>query len=891
MKVYHISKVLILMAFLVWMPFFSCAQTYKIQGAIFDSIKKPIVNSVVLASDTVDEANILAYNSSDDNGNYKLIIKNDLKLDSIWLIIRHISYKPIRVKIPLKNNKNDFMLHSRVELLNEVIVKFRKTVEIKGDTITYNVKGIKSEKDYTIEEVIKRIPGVTISEIGQIKYQDKPISHLYINGVDLLEGRYSIATQGIPADAVKEIDVMKNHNHERIDIGRTESEEVAFNLKIKEDVSLFFGSIKGDAGLPLLIGQIDATPIYLKDKYQNIGSLKLNNIGKTLRDVGSDLISGNINISELKLDETTVIRAPNINGVILSDKYWLDNDSYAITNDAIHKTNDTTLLKWNVNYLNELSKIESKSSTVFLSNNESRVIVNRSRNELRRQRFQGSMNQEVNKRNFYLKNITNYRYADNTGIESVILNDNEIESSYSHSNFQVSNSTVVKTLIGNDNIIHAGLITQYKQDSEELNVIPPVFESLFSNNTNNDVTIQNAYIKKFNIGGFADYAFKWLNLDWNAQQNLGFNSFKFESNLKQVPEFTEESFPFKSEFDYQKFSTTSKINSKLNLGSVRFSWGLSADFISLATQEKNNESLAINNSFLFFQPFFSVKYKINSKWILGSSYVQNNKISDFSELYTPLILTSYNSLVQNPNYINKLKTQSVAPYLNYSNILKSFFFSLRGNWNHSKSDVTFSNVLSDEGFVVTNIVKLPNSIDNFGLSVNLTKGFLGSFNSDLTYSYNYAQNNLFFNEQLLNAINRRHGIDFQLTWDSGSWYTLEYMAKLNFGSSQLPNNEIKNSTIFQTANLDFYTSSTTRLHFGIEYARAETSASNDTNNNTLFNMSFFYKPSKKLFLRTSLLNIFDTQFFTTTNSSANYVNFHQFSLRQRQLTIGLTYSI
>ncbi|MFN3756232.1 MAG: TonB-dependent receptor [Flavobacterium sp.] len=891
MKVYRISKVLILLASLVWMPFFSCAQTYEIQGTIFDSIKKPIVNSVVLASDTADEANILAYNSSDDNGNYKLIVKNNLKLDSIWLIVRHISYKPIRIKIPLKNIKKDFTLYSRVERLDEVLVAYQKTVQIKGDTITYNVKGIKSEKDYTIEEVIKRIPGVTISESGQIKYQDKPISHLYINGVDLLEGRYNIATQGIPADAVKEIDVLKNHNHERIDIGRTESDAVAFNLKIREDISLFFGSINGDAGLPLITGQIEATPIYLKDEYQNIGSFKLNNLGKTLRDIGSDLILGNINISELKLDEASVIRAPNINGVILSDKYWLDNDSYAVTNDAIHKKNDSTLLKWNVNYLNELSKIESKSSTVFLSNNQSSVVVNRSRNELRRQRFQAGVNQEINKRNFYLKNVTNYKYADNTGIESILLNDNELESTYRHSDFQVSNSTVLKTLVSGDNIIHGGLITQYEQNSEELNVIPPVFESLFNNNTNNDVTIQNVHIKKFNIGAYATYAFKWLNLKWNAGQTLGYNKFKFESNLKQFPEFTNESFPFKSEFDYQRFSTSSKINSNLDVGSVRFSWALSADFITLNTEENYDESIIINDSYLFLQPYFSIRYKINSKWILGSNYFQNNKISDFSELYTPFILTSFNTLVQNPNYVNKIKTQSVAPYLSYSNILKSFFFSIKGSWNNSKSDVTFSNVLSDEGFIITDVVKLPNSINNYGLSVNLTKGFLGSFKSDLTYAYNYAQNNLFFNEQLLDAVNRLHAIDFQLTWDSGIWYSLEYVAKLNFGSTQLPNNEVKNSAVFQTANLDFYTSSTTRLHFGMEYARAEISTSDATNNNALFNMSFFYKPSKKLFLRTSLLNVFDTPFFTTNNSSANYVNFYQFSLRQRQFTIGLTYSL
>jgi hypothetical protein len=41
---------------------------------------------------------------------------------------------------------------------------------------------------------------------------------------------------------------------------------------------------------------------------------------------------------------------------LLSEKYWLNNDSYAITNDALHKVDSTTIKHFN--YVNELSKIE-----------------------------------------------------------------------------------------------------------------------------------------------------------------------------------------------------------------------------------------------------------------------------------------------------------------------------------------------------------------------------------------------------------------------------------------------------------------------------------------------------------------------------------------------------
>jgi hypothetical protein len=47
---------------------------------------------------------------------------------------------------------------------------------------------------------------------------------------------------------------------------------------------------------------------------------------------------------------------------------------------------------------------------------------------------------------------------------------------------------------------------------------------------------------------------------------------------------------------------------------------------------------------LFIQPNISVKYSFNTKWNLGISYDLNNNISDFSQLYTPVILTSFNAM-------------------------------------------------------------------------------------------------------------------------------------------------------------------------------------------------------------------------------------------------------
>jgi hypothetical protein len=84
----------------------------------------------------------------------------------------------------------------------------------------------------------------------------------------------------------------------------------------------------------------------------------------------------------------------------------------------LHKVNDSTTIKWNFNYVNELSKIENNLSSIFLSNNESSNVFNKPKS-IKTERFNVGVNQEINKRNFYLKNNTSYRFANDAGLKEI----------------------------------------------------------------------------------------------------------------------------------------------------------------------------------------------------------------------------------------------------------------------------------------------------------------------------------------------------------------------------------------------------------------------------------------------------------------------------------------
>ncbi|MDE6403156.1 MAG: carboxypeptidase-like regulatory domain-containing protein, partial [Muribaculaceae bacterium] len=95
-------------------------------------------------------------------------------------------------------------------LLKEVTVKADRIRE-QGDTITYNVGTFAREQDRTIGDVLKRMPGINVEQSGKIQYQGEDINKFYIEGSDLLGGKYGIATNGISHEDVGAVEVMENH--------------------------------------------------------------------------------------------------------------------------------------------------------------------------------------------------------------------------------------------------------------------------------------------------------------------------------------------------------------------------------------------------------------------------------------------------------------------------------------------------------------------------------------------------------------------------------------------------------------------------------------------------------------------------------------------------------
>ncbi len=880
------------LVFVLFLISYNSNSQIKIEGVVKDTsnVSVPFISVIMSSSSHSDNGNILAFTTANSNGYYTLNLNNQNSLDSVYVTFRHLSYDVKSIKVKAKSQVLNPRLTLKNNRLEDVLISTKKNIVIKEDTITYNVKGLKKIKDYTIEEVINRIPGVTIAENGQIKYKNKSISHLYINGVDLLEGRYNIATRGIPAEAVESIEVLQRHNHALIDKKRTPSNKVAFNLNIKDNKNIIFGSLKSDAGLPLLTANIDVTPIYIKNKVQNISSIKANNIGESLESNGTNLTNDNIDFNFLKLDKLDVLNAPNILGEGLTQKFWLDNESLSITNDILVKQKKDFLFKAGVSYNSDDSSIERLSNSIFFFGNDSTEVNQATNNNLKNDNYYIGLSQEVNRANLYFKNKLTLNAYKSRGESFVTQNTLPINYRYDDSRFWISNTLNLKFTIA-DKILNNALLVEYFNNQENINIFPSVFEDKIPSDFNSEQTNQRVKSEQLNLSAFSQYNIKLGETTLGLTQKISYKAENFGSDLSQQnnEEQTAMNFPFSSDFNLKTFETNSLLKSHYQWKSFKFNLQTELRYLNLSQVE--SQDINLNNNFIFLQPNFSIHYKVNSKWSFLTDISETTTISNFSELFPGLIVTDFSNLIRNPNDINVTKILSGNLFLKYSNVLRGFFFNNNTSVNHLQSDFTILNTINSSGLIEANFIEQPNLTRTLSNTTSITKTFFRLINTELSYRYSYSLTEQFFNAISQSNINIFHNAAIELNLDNNTWYGITYAGNINYGISRVDEFETTNLFLKHNLELNFYTTAKTRFNLEFESVSSSLSDSDTVNNNSLFNIAFFYKPKKKLFLKASLFNVFNETFFNSIFNNSNVISQTQFSLRPRQFTIGINYSL
>jgi hypothetical protein len=100
------------------------------------------------------------------------------------------------------------------------------------------VNSFSKEQDRSIGDVLKRMPGIEVLPDGKILYQGKAINKYYIEGLDLLEGKYNLANDNLPYQEVSQVQILENHQPIKTLDSLQFSDRTALNIKLKTPILL-----------------------------------------------------------------------------------------------------------------------------------------------------------------------------------------------------------------------------------------------------------------------------------------------------------------------------------------------------------------------------------------------------------------------------------------------------------------------------------------------------------------------------------------------------------------------------------------------------------------------------------------------------------------------------
>lgn len=210
----------------------------------------------------------LKYVLSDDEGNAKI---EKIRKGKYTITAELLGYKSVSKEVEIVNSNLELgTLEMKVEtefLESASVSAIGNPIVIKKDTIEYSASSFKTTDNDMLEDLLKKLPGVEISEDGKITAANgKEITKITIDGKTFFLDDPQIATKNIPAKIVEKVKVLEKKSEQAEFTGIDDGEEETII-----DLSIYKNSMNGWFGNTNLGGGSDIRDVDNNARYQGSG--------------------------------------------------------------------------------------------------------------------------------------------------------------------------------------------------------------------------------------------------------------------------------------------------------------------------------------------------------------------------------------------------------------------------------------------------------------------------------------------------------------------------------------------------------------------------------------------------------------------------------------------
>ena len=222
-----------------------------IKGSVVDTANMPAPYPTVMLLNPTDSS-LINFTRADEKGGFEF--KNVRNVPYL-LKISLISYQPRQMLLPAHEKEvNDLgnvpIKPISLELMEVVIRTAKSTLSIHGDTIEYDASTFKVPPGSTVEDLLRRLPGIDVDADGNIKSQGKDVKKVYIDGKTFFGDDPKAATKNLGAETISKVQVFNEKSEQAKLTGVDDGQKnKVMNLELKAEYKKgAFGKITGALG-------------------------------------------------------------------------------------------------------------------------------------------------------------------------------------------------------------------------------------------------------------------------------------------------------------------------------------------------------------------------------------------------------------------------------------------------------------------------------------------------------------------------------------------------------------------------------------------------------------------------------------------------------------------
>lgn len=184
------------------------ANAQSVKGRLLDLNENKPLRGATLSLTSLKDSSQRFNSISDSTGRFEF---GGLYRDSFILNVSFVGYEDFKQLVAVQDgavNLGTLFIPRSIKQLGEVTV-ITKTppVQQKADTLQYNASQFKVNPDATAEDMVKKLPGVTVDKQGTVTAQGEQVRKVTIDGRDFFGDDATAALRNLPAEIIDKIQV------------------------------------------------------------------------------------------------------------------------------------------------------------------------------------------------------------------------------------------------------------------------------------------------------------------------------------------------------------------------------------------------------------------------------------------------------------------------------------------------------------------------------------------------------------------------------------------------------------------------------------------------------------------------------------------------------------